>query len=279
MRIYSPTQTEDYLFCPMLRALKSGERWVPLRAGKKDLAGILGAGFHAAMAEHNRHNSEAALCVETGLVCMAERLQDLERAGRVIDPADYPMRDALSPRLTVAVTKFLAQNPIPATWRTQKVEFEIPNSGGSRLDLVVHDGRAPVIIDYKLKLTLGAYYREKEFARIRRSWQLYHYAHFYGAHVGVPVERFIVLMVVLEPRFEIIPLDRTTVILSPEKLALWRTFAERTWADMEAEDTGVREPRGQTFCETPFGPCEMLDACWTFMYDEGLMQTKYVRRS
>ena len=106
---------------------------------------------------------------------------------------------------------------------------------------------------------------------------MFHYSFFYGQDQKQAVERYIVILTVLEPKFEIIPLDLTTVWLTPEMMAQWHSFATQVWSDMEAEENGTRMVRGRTDCVNQYGPCEMLRACWSHFYDESLMGFDYVK--
>lgn len=264
--IYSPTQTETYIFCPMYRALRQ-EGWRGKVIGPREVGAALGKAFAVGMAAHNTGDGDA---LSTGLTSLEEEVKQLEGG-------DLSIINALPARLTKAITNSIAYDPIPSSWEKRHVEFTLPNSGDSRIDLGCWDGQSSVVVDYKLRLKLDSRYRMAEIRRLHRSWQMLHYTFFYQQYLKQEIDRYIVILAVLEPRFEIIPLDLTTVWVTSEELEQWYSFAKQTWSDMEAEDKGERVVRGKTECENRFGQCEFVDACWAWHYDESLMGQKYIK--
>ena len=261
-QVFSPSQTQDYLFCPMYRALRQ-EGWRKKEVGPREIGAILGKCFAIGMAAYNQGKGDA---VSIGLASLTEMLPTL---------GDSNITSALPARLERALERSMAYDPIPQSWEKRHVEFTLPDSGDSRIDLGCWDGQKPVVIDYKLRLKLDSRYRMAEIKRLHRSWQMLHYVYFYQQFLQMPIDRYITILTVLEPKFEIIPLDLTSVWVTPEELEQWHSFAKQVWSDMEAENKGERVVRGKTECETRFGPCEFIDACWTWHYDEGLMLGKY----
>src|SRR3990167_658517 len=243
-QVFSPSQTAGYLFCPMYRWLRQ-EGWREKKVNAKDIGAALGRSFAAGIANYN------VACRDHASTGSGEKVGDAVSAGLAeLDTTVKAMvstrdtRDqeailtALPGRLERALSKSIEYDPIPPQWEKRDVEFTIPDSGASRIDLGCWDGQSPVVVDYKLRLRLDARYRFAEIKRLQRNWQLLHYTFFYGQYLKKPVDRYIVLLTVLEPKFEILPIDLTTVWVTEEELAQWHAFAKQVWADMAAEDRG-----------------------------------------
>src|SRR2546428_8457195 len=92
-RTYSPTQTETYVYCPMLRTLKCAERWEPRKIGKKQLGGILGTGFAKGMAVYNTARKNQATvnindCISAAVCSINESLEKIKTEGYFIGEYD-----------------------------------------------------------------------------------------------------------------------------------------------------------------------------------------------
>lgn len=285
MRIYSPSQTESHILCPMLRVLQQ-EGWRRATIGRKELGGLLGSAVGVGMNTYNAFRlagqtvSPSGLgiptssCVRTALDSLREDKEDLLASGQKIGDWDVAQWNALEARVTRGVTKAIEQDPLPPDWRILDVEYEIPDSGRSRIDLAVHDGAGPMVIDYKTKLTLDAKYRDKEIARYRRSWQMFHYVYFYGKHAGVAIQRYGIVLIVLEPRFSI---ELLTFSVDPIVLQRWEQFARLAWQEMAVTEGEHNPVRGQTKCRDEYGECEMVMGCWEYNLEEDLMAREYVK--
>ena len=282
-QVFSPSQTADYLFCPMYRWLKQ-EGWRERKVNARDIGAALGRSFATGIASYNvacrdhasiGSGTKVAEAVSAGLSELDTTIKEMVNTRNVGD--QEAALTALPTRLERALSKSIEYDPIPPTWEKRDMEFVLPDSGNSRIDLGCWDGQTSVVVDYKLRLRLDSRYRMAEVKRLQRNWQMLHYTFFYGQYLKKPVDRYIVLLTVLEPKFEILPIDLTTVWVTEEELAQWHAFAKQVWADMAAEDSGERLTRGKTECENRFGPCEFVDACWNWHYDESLMNSKYVK--
>ncbi len=283
MKIYSPSQTIDYLWCPVYRHLRQ-EGWAKKEIGNRETAAILGSAFAAGMASYNVAYGQCSKnkLIEGALDKSAKELErrynELGKFGLLsTEVSRVEVLETLTKRLQKALTKSIDNDPIPPQWERRHVEFEIPDSGRSTIDLGLWTGQEAVVLDYKHKARLEAKYVGREVAKWRRSWQLLHYSFFYGKFMGIQPTRYIILLTILEPSFQILPLDMTTVWLTDEMLSQWHSFAQQVWADMEAEEKGERVIRGRTDCYNQYGPCEYERACWSFHYDESLMEKEYVK--
>jgi hypothetical protein len=281
--IYSPSQTDTHGQCPIKRALRYAG-WTARGVGKRDLAAILGTAIAAGLAEYNttRANQVGGLLRPTvemafrpGLVGPADvarntaiaTLAVLPQQGRHIEDWDQSQANSIERRAGLAVERYIAADPIPPEWPILAVEELLP-SGQARPDLVVDDGRGPVAIDYKTKLTLKPEYEDREMARWAQSWQMLHYSW------ELKADHFYICLLVLEPRFrvQLIPFE-----VHPETMGLWGISAKQRWADMRAEDEGRRQPAMATAHVDAYGPCEFQRACFECRFDPEKMREHYVQ--
>ena len=278
MRVYSPTQTETWLTCPILRALTYGEdRWSPRRVGRPKLAAILGIAFGAGVAVYNQHRSSpgqrAAAIDAAHQVAMAE-LGALDAAGHETAEWERETRAKLPQRASRAVTAYMGADPFPHSWTTLGVEREYGEER-ARIDWLVDDGEGPLVVDYKTKLTLyvkGSETKAQALARTgeeyRHSWQQLHYCW------RAEASRYLIVLAILEPRFTLHPI---LFEVHPEEQAMWNASAARVWAQMEAEDLGEALPWQAAEHATKYGPCPMQDACFAYRFHPTLMEQTYVR--
>ena len=116
MTIFSPSQTEDFLFCPIYRHLRSVEGWVLRRPGKKELGGILGTAFGVGMTlyNHAKKDDQAGmnhlplptiieLAVDGAVHAMQAALSTLSDEGRAFAEWDQAQLGALEPRIRRSV--------------------------------------------------------------------------------------------------------------------------------------------------------------------------------
>lgn len=282
---YSPTQTQAWLRCPILRELSRDweSRWV----GKRELAALLGRGFAAGVAIYNlaRWNKTTLQAskeeaVETGRAYVTSQLTRYAE-NYVINDFDVPLRDSVIPRLTRILTDYPAIDLIPETWTVVGVEQTLPSR--ARIDVAMDaDGRL-VIIDYKTKGSLSEYYRNIAIEEWRNSWQMYHYVWEYG--LGTPgnwpgvtgrtITDYYIVLVTCEPRpkCELLPFT-----VHPESLARWEASAWRVWEQMAKEDAGEALPWMAAVHRDQYGPCEYYKACFELFYNESLMEKDYVRK-
>lgn len=272
---YSPSQTETWLRCPILRALKYQDGWTPRWVEQRDVSAVLGLAFAKGAEVLNRSRQQGRL-PDLASAEQAARQHAIDiidgwtRAGRIVPDRFGPQLDAMADRAGRAILSYAKADPIPHDWPILGVERRYPPElGSAQPDLEVEDhGRAP--IDYKVKLTLKADYRDREIARYRNSWQLYHYA-----WLPPRADHYYIVLVVCEPRFsaELLRFD-----IHPEWMARWEASAPRVWQQMHREDEGLAMPWMAAKHADEYGECEMYRACFECMYDPGLMAQHYIRR-
>lgn len=284
IRPYSPTQTMNWLRCPVLRDLR--RNWEPKVLGNKELAGLLGSGFAAGVAVYNKSMQhglqlDVKMAVSVGTQYVTDALTRL-RMTHVIDDRNMPLRDNIIPRLTRMLEAYPDQDPIPSQWVVLDVEGVLPSN--SRIDLGMETNEDNlVVIDYKTKVSLDVRYRNIAITEWRDSWQMHHYAWEYG--VGTPgrwpglhgraVTDYYIVLAICEPRpkFELLPFT-----ISPEAHARWEDSAWRVWEQMAKEDAGEARPWMTAVHRDQYGPCEFYRACFELAWDPTLMAHEYVSR-
>lgn len=288
MRVYSPSQTEAHLRCPLLRHLAK-DRWVPRRIEQRDISAALGEAIAFGLAHYNRPSVLILRpTMEAGTIA-AQRAREIQEEilqdGRTLSPHLQGQWDRVPERAEGAVWAYttLADQSgglppgLPVGTTIVHVEKSFgPEGGWARPDLEVNDGLAAIVpYDYKTALSLGgtkgeaARNLEKRIQRFADSHQLYHYAwwrqtlHYYIGHM------------VLEPVFQF---ETLRFIVHPETLAIWERGAKQTWADMEAEDWFQRVPAMAATHADQFGECPMKRACFEHHLDPSLMAGDYIQK-
>lgn len=294
MTVYSPSQTMEWMRCPMMRALRK-EGWISKWGAKKDLAAIIGSSFAAGIGVYNNirksaqdgntalpartieaRASIAASCVDVAKAVMHQKLEMLEKIGLILGGSDDDeiYLQAMSKRIVNAVTNYVVSDPLPDTFKIVDVELNLgPEAGNARPDLVVRDNLGLAMVDYKTKVQLLARYEAKTKMEYGNTHQMLHYGHFGERHYGEPFGRYYIGLVVFEPRFhtEFVPYPYNT-----EVLATWARTSQSAWAIMEKEDKGEQVPWMSANHSDNFGQCPYYKACFTHHYDPELMKSDYV---
>ena len=236
----------------------------------------MGKGFHAGMSLYNS-NKQAGIPASPELISdvavQSVRMERdrLEAGGATVASWDQAQASSLEKRVETAIRKYVANDPIE--WPISDVERILPAWGDCIIDLACEHPLGPVVIDYKVKLSLDTKYFDKEVARYRTSEQRMHYSAGYGEYIGRPVYAFYICLVVLEPSFRthLIPF-----IVDPISLAMWREARERgTWRVMEMEDNGEIGVGMAAKHSDEYGNCEFQGACFDAHLDENLMGIDY----
>lgn len=280
MKVYSPSQTETYLFCPMKRWLYSVEKVRPRILYARDTAAIVGRGLaevaaivNAAKKQGERDlSAHLQLFLAAGTTALDQDLARLDHEGyRFWNSAD---RDRVRQDLQNAITLLVEYDATLPPWEILDIELTLPDHGFARLDLGVRSPTGALgVVDYKVKMKSDVRYRQTDLDRYARSWQGRHYVWSYSQYKHEPVEWWGIVLVILSPKPEVVV---QPFFVGPDAQAQWLAFARQTWADMEAEDLGHRVTRGQTKCADEFGPCEYRRWDWELFGQRDLLREDYV---
>lgn len=212
---------------------------------------------------------------------MKVALQELaELEALEVKPMNDDVRDVMArlPDLAqAAITRYIAQDPIPLDWPILATELEMGEEK-ARLDLGVRDSLGPAVIDFKTKRKLEARYKAKTLEEFRYSPQQLHYLWRWAQQLGEPVLRYYIVLVVLGPRFEA-SLNQYDV---PAKtLKFWAYSYEHHWDRMDVDSMEPDQypaPANFNSCHTRFGACEFQAACHDYHHDPQLMLMEYVQK-
>ena len=285
MKVYSPSQTTTYSFCPYAWYL-SGLGVRSKVAGQSEYGAIFGdamAKFHQMYYTERKERGyfEATpddivrytkLAVET----VERRVEREQQAGRVFSVDELA---GVHAAITTAVEKYVTKDPIPKDWHIAHVELKLEKWGNARPDLVCirPDGEF-VVVDHKWKRKLDNKYRDKEIARYTHSWQQKHYLAGVGDYTGIKVRTYYILLCVAAPKFkcELLPYSVTD-----EAMDKWYITANEMWSCMDA-DTYLLEhvdvpPRMNAEHETPFGPCVYSPICLEYDGDYKRASLEFVQ--
>lgn len=252
---FSPTQTENWLRCPVLAHFKR-EGWEP--RGLWTPNRLLGTAVGDALTAHYRRlrGDTDAPSHEDALAAAVDR--------EYRDNATYT-RDALV-KLALKGARAALADRVGEQGQVLVVDEPLPSR--ARPDLVQRiPGQGLVVTDTKVSLSYGA----GRIADYDTAHQLWHYAWEVGETLGEPVTWVRIHHVTLTPR-------ATTLLhpirVTPARLAFWLLGARDAWARMEAE----REPvPNWTSCVTRYGACEFRDACHVLDRDPEAMAIVYER--
>lgn len=291
MKVYSPSQTAEWMRCPMMRALRK-EGWVSKWGAKRDLAATIGQAFAAGVGTYNNYrqstsslpprgvNAErtrlAVSSVEVAQAVMHRRLEEMERLGFVLTSGDDDeiYMAAMDKRITKAVSEYVINDPMPDDWQIVDVEASLGEpAGNARPDLVIRNSTGLYMVDYKSKVQLLARYENKTKGDYANSHQMLHYGHFGKLHYNEDLAGYYIGLAIFEPKFrcEWLPYP-----YNGETLKTWAATTPSAWATMEREDNGESAPWMSNNHSDNFGDCPYKKACFEYHYDPALMVRDYL---
>lgn len=291
MTVYSPSQTAEWMRCPMARALRK-EGWISKWGAKRDLAAIIGQSYAAGVGTYNNlrksakvlpargvsdstRRSWAESCVTVAKGVMKQRLDEIERLGLVLsvmEDDDSYMKD-MEKRIVNAVGEYVLTDPMPDDWQIVDVEAPLNDAGAARPDLVIRNAQGLHMVDYKSKVQLLARYEAMTKAEYANSHQMLHYGHFGKLHYGEDLAGYYIGLSVFTPRFRV---EWLPYPYNSEVLKTWAATMPSAWAQMEREDKNEALPYMAAVHSDRFGQCPYYKACFEHHYDPALMLRDYL---
>ena len=269
-KVYSPSQTSDWLQCPLLRRFKrhstlpgEGEphKWEP-REVEWNPARLLG------------------IVTQVGYNWVLRGAADDVVENHVVDTLQEGFVE--QPRYTLGgLTKIVLRGLevlIAANLfdRHKILDLDEPLTY-SRPDFVSrHDTQGLGVTDLKVALRVDERYRAKRLSEYETDDQFWHYAWELGEHLGELVKWFRPVQLILTPRAVVL---QDTITVTPERLNFWLSGAQQHWADMQGEDEGSRPvvPRWPNCRGGKYGVCGFYDACHNLNRDPKEMLMYYDR--
>lgn len=163
-------------------------------------------------------------------------------------------------------------------WSIVASEWEIPNSGASRVDLLCQDKNGKhIVIDAKWKFEVKkAEYEQYAIDSYQHDWKMKHYCYFTGLHFAETILDYYILLGIASPKFK---LQMIPYSISAHELRQWEISAKQAWADM---DDPLRPITQAETHEDKFGSCPYYDLCFLYNGDyigDGEIQYVQIGRS
>ena len=254
--VQPPYLTAQFQRCPMAWYL--GEKW-NVKGSDKHTAKLIGTAVTVGLERHF-----------SGFQDGEQRVRDTVEANN-LEGSDRTLEEVLS----LSVKGFLLGQVTNLDYKEiLGVEMSFARA---RPDLVLRMADNSVVpVDHKVKIQLDPKYLGAECRKYDVDTQMFHYSMAVGEYYGVHVSRVLVHFIILGPR------GRTMlhpVLISPERLAYWRSGAEEAWQSMhEIEHWGLKPAPRFTGCNTVYGQCDFYEACHSLGCDEELMKLLYEKR-
>lgn len=277
MRVFSPSSTTKWKKCPQEYVYyKLGVQ--PHSLGAIDYGAMFGSAMSEAMAViHKAGNVKPApkLVAHTYITDSVARFNSY---GVSLDFSKIDDRlrilDKTIDTYIPAITNILDARG----WSIVASEWEIPDSGASRVDLLCQDKSGKhIIIDAKWKFEVKkAEYEQSAINSYQHDWKMKHYCYFAGLHFKETILDYYILLGIASPKFK---LQMIPYSISAHELRQWEISAKQAWADM---DDPLRPVTQAETHEDKFGPCPYYDLCFLYNGDfigDGEIQYVQIERS
>ena len=274
-RVYSPSQTADWLQCPIFRRFRKPSVLSSLneatphvwqeRAVEWEPARVLGTAVQAGYNVYLKdpHSADDAI---------AEDLVEATIAREFVEQPKYTL-----PGLTKLALRGV-EALLEADLFTRHVILDLDQPlTHSRPDYVSrHETQGLGVTDLKVSARVDERYRVKRLSEYETDDQFWHYAWEVGNTLGEDVKWVRVILLILTPKAVVLP---QTVTVTPERLQFWLEGAEQHWRDMTAEDDGKRPvvSRWPNCRGGKYGVCVAYDFCHNLDRDPVRATTYYDR--
>ena len=242
MKVYSPSSTKSYAFCPYKRHLEQ-QNLTSKYADKRTVAKWMGVAVAKGLERINQGEDDF---VDQTFATWNDEISRFRKAGGIV--TDETCDSRVPPLMERALMHYVSTDVLPVTWQTHSIEHEFEHAGKARADLIVIDDGGYAPVDYKMKEklyvkpgeTIDAA-RARTFLEYENDWQQHHYVWAIRRFLGQPCDHYYIVLGELAPRphFSIQRFD------VPERvIQRWVDNAHSWWADMYDTDIDIiNEPR------------------------------------
>ena len=262
MRIFSPSSTILWKRCPQEYAYyKSGI--VPRALGPINYGALFGSAMSVAMnCIHGKGNkADPLLCADSFVTSSCAEFDSLEIK------VDFEKIDSILKLLPATIQRYNEAWPdlfARRGWKVRESEWTIPDSGNSRVDLLLVDEHdTPIILDAKWKKEVKkAEYEQSAIDSYQHDWKMKHYCFFTGHALNKhPILDYYIMLGIASPKFKlnIIPYS-----ISVQELREWEISAKQAWHDM---DDSLRPITHTENCRDQYGLCPYYDLHFTYNGD------------
>ena len=254
MNVWSPTETADYIRCPMYRRLTRAWKprdqvWTPNKA----LGIAIGEGLSAYWRGQPTFESESTVSL-----IMAREYEENEKW-------------SLEALLHLALKGYRAAcAKAEITGVVLGVDQPI---GRGRPDLVYrHSTLGLTVLDGKVRMEGDTRYLPKYLSEYETDHQWWHYAWETEQYYGEPVHQCEVLLTILTPRVRV---ERHAWPVSPARVGMWLQDTEHVWEQMDREAAGQPPTHRFSSCFTKYGRCAYFTFCHDCEGDEQRARALY----
>lgn len=261
--IYSPSQTEVFLHCPMKWYLRYQYKYIPKSYSEKEIAGCIGTAF--SIWREFSHESDAE---ERALASLTDGIRHLEDTRECV-PRAMAYQASAPDRLRRFIALFEREAPVPRSWELYDHEKAFPRWGNSRIDVAyTTSGGIKGILDYKTRGRLNANSVEKvkrEFATRGQMWQ---YCCMASQEAGELINQFSICLLAMEPRPQAYLWQYR---VKPSTLEVWLAGRMQVWKMMKSMLAEEMTPWMAEEHADKFGRCQYEDVCMKHGFDQELI--------
>lgn len=268
---FSPSQTAVFKECPLAWYFRYRQRYVPRTYSEKEIAGAIGIAFSTFQEFIDEADAE-----EMAQEVLRQQIHNLKLTRSLTDRASG--YESTAPERLARFIRLYKRTPlIPSAWTLYDRERSFTNFGNCRVDSMYHTSMGEHgVLDYKTRGSLRANQRDKARREFATSNQMFHYCWAGSQVYGKPIDRFSILIVVLDPKPFI---DLWQYRVKPSTLEVWAAGRKQDWQDMQDIIDGKRTPSMAVEHENKYGKCQYYDICFKHGFDEDQVQNDFLIRS
>lgn len=272
MKIFSPSQTTNFLTCPMLWSL-SRQGWRSKTFNKATLYAVRGSAVSSGLETLTVTGSLDSALVSVEKAVSEEWDKNKIDKREFVEFKSLPLSQKEITTQSNALVTAYAASPI-TVFEVLHSEYTFKNHGYARADLIGKLNNGSILpVDFKVKdQPVQKFYEYTTKQEFKYSWQMYHYCLAVSAEFNTDCLQFgiVILWYDKKPKIEYVPFH-----ITPVRFKLWYKSAIEVWARMEAMETGQVALHEVAEHRTKFGPCEFTKACLEHDRDPDLMRADY----
>jgi CRISPR/Cas system-associated exonuclease Cas4 (RecB family) len=288
MKVYSPSEVDKYMACPLKWALsKSG--WYPNNFGYGEVTAAIGTGIHRGAYEihkalmTNNHSilpDLREMAIQSGLEASKTDIR------RYLDNGCYPIErvedweQRIDTQVPNGISAYIEKYPLDRACNIigaeESFELERGQEGyRGKIDLIIEENGKNAVADLKTKQPFkSAWYKDVFINSFQWSWQMYHYTWIARQELEGTFEKFYLVMIELKPK-PVVTMHSFAV--QEQYMSQWLHTVKPIWEQMRKIELGYEVP-GISNNHYAYGQrCSFYRACLDFKLDENLMRSEYVQ--
>lgn len=274
MKVFSPSQTKNYLTCPMLWHL-SRQKWRPKTYNKASVYAIRGSAVSSGLELYNQVGASDVVLTRVVAAIADEWTKSNIDHREWSEYKTPPPTQAEITQQAIHLVEAYMESPVTA-FKVLYSEYIFKKHGYARADVIGRLASGQLLpVDYKCKdVPYQAFYQYVTKRDYQYDWQLMHYVWATAEEFETPCLQFgiVVLWYDKKPKIEYVPYS-----VDPHRLGLWLVSARAIWADMELCEAGKKIIVEAAEHRTKFGACTYATACLEMYRDPELMLQRYYK--